>query len=131
MPEQQIFAGKAAFLEFLELYFIFFHENLHTDVKLQLPKMWAWFSKKIFFRPKMPEICWKNRFLAFSRDFVISFSWFFCTQMRIRNAQKMVESDFREKFFFGRKCRKSLFLQIFIGLFPWFRCFFTQKHYLQ
>ena len=30
-PEQPIFAGKTVFLEFLELYFIFFHEILHTD----------------------------------------------------------------------------------------------------
>ena len=28
-----------------------------------------------------------------------SFFWFFCTKMCIRNAQNMVESNFREKFF--------------------------------
>ena len=67
------------FLEFFEPYSIFFHEIWHTDAKWQCLKCdRARFSKNIFFRPKMPEICRKNRFCAFSRDFIISFL-FFCT----------------------------------------------------
>ena len=34
--EQPIFAGKTVFLEFLEMYFIYFHEILHTDA---IPKV--------------------------------------------------------------------------------------------
>ena len=48
-PEQPIFAGKTVFLEFLELYFIFFHEILHTDAKWQCLKCeGARFSKTFF-----------------------------------------------------------------------------------
>ena len=52
-----------------------FHEILHTVAKWQcLECDGAWFSKNIFFRPKMPEIyAGKTGFLAFSRDFIISF----------------------------------------------------------
>ena len=72
------FRRKTAFLKFLELYFIFFHEILHTDAKWQYLKYdRARFSKNVFFLQKMPKICWKNRFLAFSRDFIIGFYWFF------------------------------------------------------
>ena len=59
-PEQPIFSGKTAFFEFLELYFIFFHEILHTDAKWQYLKCdGARFSKNIFFPAEntgnMPE----------------------------------------------------------------------------
>ena len=68
-PEQPIFAGKTIFLEFLELYFILFHEILHTDAKWQCLKCdGVRFCKNFFFWPKMPEICRENRFLGiFSR----------------------------------------------------------------
>ena len=39
----------------------------------------------------------------------------------------MAESDFWEKFFSGRKCRKSPFLQILFGLFPYISLFFHLK----
>ena len=68
-PEHSIFIKKKVFLEFLELYFISIHEILHTDAKWQYLKFdGARFSINIFFWPKMPEICRKNRFLGiFSR----------------------------------------------------------------
>ena len=44
--------------------------------------------------------------------------------MHNRIAQNMVESDFSEKSFSGQKYRKSPFLQIFIGLFPYILLFF-------
>ena len=46
-----------------------FSWNLAHRCKLAMSKMWrARFSKNIFFRPKMPEICRENRFLGiFSR----------------------------------------------------------------
>ena len=48
-PEQPIFAKKTVFLEFLKLYFVFFHETLHTDAKWQYLKYdGARFSKNIF-----------------------------------------------------------------------------------
>ena len=46
--------------------------------------------------------------------------------MRISNAHNMAESDFLEIFFLA-KCRESLFLQIFIGLFPIFLYLFTKN----
>ena len=57
-PEQPIFARK--FLEFLELYFIFFHEILHTDAKWPYLKCdGARFLKNILFLAEnagnMPE----------------------------------------------------------------------------
>ena len=106
MPKQPIFAGKTVFLEFLKLYFIFLHEILHTVAKWQCLKC-ARFLKNVFFRPKMPEIIYarKTSFLAFPQDLVIIF-FTFCSKMRFRNAQNMAESDFREKIFSGRKCRK-------------------------
>ena len=69
LPEQPIFVGKTVFLKFLELYLIFFHEILHTDAKRQCLKCDpARFSKNLFFRLKMPEICRKIWFLGiFSR----------------------------------------------------------------
>ena len=46
--------------------------------KMAMPKLWrSPISGKNSFRPKMPEICRKTGFLAFSRDFFISFFWFF------------------------------------------------------
>ena len=63
MPEQPIFAGKTVFLEFLELYFIFFLWKFAHWCKLTIPKMWrSLIFEKHFFLPKMPEICRKNRF---------------------------------------------------------------------
>ena len=62
-------AGKTVFLEYLELYLIFFSWNLAQRCKMAMPKMWrSPIFKKNFFRPKMPEICRKNRFFGiFSR----------------------------------------------------------------
>ena len=65
------FRRKTVFLEFLDLYFIIFHEILHIDAKWQYIKCdGARFLKNNFFRPKMPE---KPVFLAFPLDLVIFF----------------------------------------------------------
>ena len=53
---------------------IYFADFWHKDAKWQCPNCdGARFPEKIHFRPKMPEICRKTGFLAFSRDFFISF----------------------------------------------------------
>ena len=62
--------------------------------------------KKFFSGRKCRKYAGKTGFLAFSRDFIISFFLIFCTKMRINNAQNMTESNFWEKFFSGRKCWK-------------------------
>ena len=65
------FRRKTVFFEFLELYFIFFHEILHTDAKCQYLKYdWARFSKMYFYGRKCRKYA---GFLAFSRYFIISF----------------------------------------------------------
>ena len=80
------FAGKTVFLEFLELYFKFFHEILYTDAKWQYLKCdRVRFPKNIFFRPKIPE---KPVFLHFLE--ISSFVFLiFCSKMCISNAQNM------------------------------------------
>ena len=78
----------------------------------------------------MPEKCRKNRFLAFSRDFIISFFWFFA-QRCVSNAQNMAESDFEKIFFSGWKYWKYAgnrrFCRFSSDLFLIFRCFFSHK----
>ena len=103
-PEQPIFAArKTVFLQFFKLYFIFFHEILHTDVKWQYLKCdGARFSKKHFFPSEnagnIPE----------KPDF-----WHFF------EISSIVFTRFLRKTFFRPKipeiCRKSPFLHIFIG----------------
>ena len=76
---------------------MFIHEVLDTDVKWQHLKYEGdRFSKNLFFRPKMPEICRKNRFFGFLSRFHHLFFLIFCTKTRISNAQNMAESNFRE-----------------------------------
>ena len=66
------------FLEFLELYFIFFHEILHTDAKWQFLKCnGVRFCKNFFSGRKCRKYAEKTGFWAFSRDFIISFFSFF------------------------------------------------------
>ena len=97
MPE------KPVFWHFLEILQLVFSDFLHKmDIRIAQNMAESDFWEKIFpveNTGNIPEIAGKTRFLAFSRDFTISFFWFFCTKMCIRNAQNMVESNFREKFF--------------------------------
>ena len=76
MLEKPIFSRKTVFLEFFKLYFIFFHEILHTDAKCQYLKYdRAWFSKTYFSGRK----CRKSEklvFWHFLKIFIISFSWY-------------------------------------------------------
>ena len=86
------------------------------------------FEKHIFPAENAGNMPEKPFFGIFS-IFHNQFSLIFCIKMRISNAQNMAEFDFREKIFFRPKmpeiCRKSPFLQIFIGyFFLIFRCFF-------
>ena len=74
MPEQPIFAGKTVFLEYLELYLIYFHEISHTDAKWLCPKCdGAWFFLKKFSGRKCRKYAGKTGFW----HFLISFFWFF------------------------------------------------------
>ena len=94
----------SAFLGIGSLVFFYFW---HKDVKLQyLRCAGTRFSKKEFPGQKSRKYAGKTGFLAFSRDFVIIFFWFFCTKMRISNVQNMIQSNFWRKFFSGRKLRK-------------------------
>ena len=52
------------------------------------------FGKKILSGRKCRKYAGKTGFLAFSRDFIISFFLIFCSKMRINNALNMAESDF-------------------------------------
>ena len=69
-------------------------------------------------------------FLAFSRDFIVSFFSFFA-QRCILIMPKIWPSSVFEKFFFRSRipeiCRKSPFLQISIRLFPYISLFFHTK----
>ena len=69
---------KTIFLEFLELYFIFFHEILHTDAKWQCLKCdGVPFCKNFFSGRKYRKYAGKTGFWACYRDFIISFFSFF------------------------------------------------------
>ena len=134
IPGTADFRRKMTFLEFLELYFIFFHEIWHTLEKWQYLKCdGARFSKNIFFRPKMPEIYRKNRFLGIFSRFYHQFFLIFCSKMHIRIAQNMAQSDFSEKFFSGQKSRKYTgnrrFCRFSSDFFLYF-VVFSHKHYL-
>ena len=124
MPEEPIFAGKTLFLQFLKLYFIFFHEISHNHVKWQWLKLdQARFSKILFYRPKMPEIYRKNRlFGIFSRFHHLLFL-IFCTKMHIRNVQNTTESDFWENFFFWLKIPEIAVCTDFRLTFPYISFF--------
>ena len=47
----------------------------------------------------MPEICLKNRFLAFSRDFIVSFFWFFAQRCVLTMLKTWLSPIFEKKFF--------------------------------
>ena len=87
------------------------------------------FWKTYFSGRKCRKYAGKTCYLAFSRDFIISFL-IFCLKMRISNVQNVAKSD-SSIFFFRPKipeiCRTSPFLQIFIGLFPYVSLFFPIK----
>ena len=73
--------------------------------------------------------CWKYArkigFLAFYRDFIISFFWFFVQRCVFRNAQNMAESDFWENFFPGWKCRKYAENDVFADFYWTFSLYFV------
>ena len=114
---------------FLRIGSLVFSDFWHKDAKRQCLKCnRARFSKNLFVWPKMPEICRKTRFLGIFFIFHHLFFLNFCSKMRINNAQNMAESNFWEKSFSGRKCRKSsVFLQIFIRPFTNISLFFLSK----
>ena len=116
---------------FLGIGSLVFSDFWHKDAKWQCPKYdRARFSRKIFFWPKLPELCRKNWFFGIFSRFHHCFFLIFCSKMRIRNAQNGLVW-FLRKIFFQPKvpeiCRKSLFLQIFLRLFPYFSLFFHTK----
>ena len=88
------------------------------------------FRKKFFSGRKCRKYAGKTGFLAFSRDFIISFFWFFA-QRCVLGMLKTWPSSIFEKNFFRPKmleiCRKSPFLQIFLRLFPYISLFFHTK----
>ena len=117
---------------FLEIGSLVFSDFWHKDAKWQCPKCdGAWFSEKKFFRPKIPEICRKNRFFGIFSRFHHWFYLIFCTKMRISNAHNIGQVRFLRKNFFRPKmpeiCRKLPFLQILFGLFPYISLFFQLK----
>ena len=78
---------------------------------------------------KCQKYAGKTGFLAFSRDFIISFFWFFAQRCVLMF--KTWPSPIFEKSIFPAEnagiCLKSPFLQIFIGLFPYISWFFHTK----
>ena len=107
------------------MYFIFFHEILHTDAKWQYLKCdGAWFSKKC------RKYAGKTDFLAFSRDIIISFIRFFAQRCVLAMLITWPSPIFEKIFFSGRKCRKYAgnrrFCRFSLDFFLIFRCFFTQ-----
>ena len=73
----------------------------------------------------------KTGFLAFSRDFIISFFWFFAQRCILTMLKTWLSPIFKKIFFRPKMteiCRKSPFLQIFMDFFHIFLCFFTQRH---
>ena len=99
--------------------------------KMTMPKMWRSpiFEKKNHSRPKMPEICRKTGYLAFSRDFINNFFWFFA-QICLLRMPKTWPSLIFEKFFSGRKCRKyARNRRFWSDFFLIFLCFLFTQHY--
>ena len=84
-----------------------------------------------FRKKKCRKYAGKTGFLSFSRDFIISFFWFFAQRCILANVQNMTESDFWENFFSGWKYRKYAgnrrFCRFSSDLYLIFRCFFTQN----
>ena len=89
------------------------------------------FRKKIFSGRKCRKYAGKTGFLAFSRDFIIIVFTDFFAQRCILIMPKIWPSLIFRKIFFRSKipeiCRKSPFLLIFIGLFPYISLFFHTK----
>ena len=117
-PEKPIFAGKTVFFEFFELYFIFFHEILHTDAKWQYLKCdGAQFSKNNFSGWKCRKCSGKTGFLAFSRDFLISFFWYI--------EQKSYGPAIEKDFFYAENAGNRRFYRFSLDFFLTLRCLFT------
>ena len=92
----------------------------------------ARFSKKIYFRPEMLEINRKNRFFGIFSRFHHQFFSDFLHKDAYQQCPKHGRFQFLiKKFFFRPKmpdiCRKSPFLQIFIGFLPYISLFFQIK----
>ena len=84
------------FLQFLKLYFLLFHEILHTDAKWLISKIWPSpiFENTILPAENAGNIPEKPVFLHFLEISSIVFFLIFYSKMQIRNVQNMAESDF-------------------------------------
>ena len=95
-----------------ELYI--FSWNLAHWSKMVISKIWqSPIFEKYIFRPKFPEICRKNRIFGIFLRFYHLFYLVLCAKMRIKNAQNMTESDFRENFFLRPKMAEISQISIF------------------
>ena len=98
--------------------------------KMVMSKMWPSpiFEKHIFLAENAGNMPEKPVFWHFLEILSLVFS-IFCSKMCISNTHNMAESDFWEKFFSGRKCRKYAgnrrFCRFSLDFFLIFRCFFT------
>ena len=114
---------KTVFLEFLELYCIFFHEIWHTDAKCQCLKCdRARFLKNVFFR-KCRKYAGKTGLLAISQDFIISFFQFFAQRCVLAMLITLPSPIFEKKFFPAEYAGNRRFCRFCPDFSLIFRCF--------
>ena len=93
-----------------------------------MSKMWRSpiFEKK-FFGWKWPKYAGKTGFLAFSRDFIISFIWFFAQRCVLTMLKTWPSPSFEKNFFPAENSGNRRICRFCSGFFFIFRCFFHTK----
>ena len=120
-PEKQYFLNISSctwyfFMKFCTLTSLTQNDNVQNVTDLI-------FEKKFF--------AGKTGFLAFSRDFIISFFWFFAQRCVLTMLKIWPSLILKKKFFSGRKCRKyGHFCKFSLDFFHIFLCFFTKDWFI-
>ena len=85
------------------------------------------FWKTYFSGRKCRNYAGKTGFLAFFRDFIISFFWFFAQRCVLAMPKTWPSSIFQENFFPTENAGNRLFCRVWSYFFLIFRCFFHTK----
>ena len=111
---------------FLEIGSLVFSDFWHKDAKWQCPKCdGARFSEKKFSGWKCRKYAGKTGFLAFSRDFSISFFWFFAQRCALAMPKTWPSPIFKENFFPAENAGNRCFCRFSSDFFLIFLCFFS------
>ena len=130
------FRRKTVFLEYLKLYWYFFIKFctlMQNDNVQDVTEPYFW--KKYFSCRKCRKYAGKTGLLAFFRDFIISFFWFFAQRCVLAKPKTWLSPIFEKFFFPAENAGNMPEIAVFADFFRDFSSYFvvfshkTQKHY--